>query len=196
MSDVEESTSGAVCTLDGVCIEPEAEAKTTDVSLPKSEDRQSSDEPPSTSELSKGKGHSNKLPRRKKKGGGNSSSSNNSIIKNVHTQHELDTLVHSQEAVIVEYMTSWCGACKGIAPYYEELAQNADVVVSAQVLCDKNKETKKLATAQGVSSYPVFVLYQDGSSVGRWNGADRGKLEKAFERLNGGGGGKKKNRKR
>jgi len=56
------------------------------------------------------------------------------------------------------------------------------------VVCDKNKETKKLATSFGVTSYPVFVIFEHGQESSRWNGADQGKLEKAFERAAGGGG--------
>jgi thioredoxin 1 len=137
---------------------------------------------------------------RKKKVAGNTSSSLMSI-QNLHSQQALNALVSTSEAVVVEFMTSWCGACKGIAPYYEELASShADLgVQSAQVLCDKNRETKKLAAAYGVTSYPVFVMFENGSDVGKWNGADRGKLEKAFERLSGsnsGRGGAKGRRKK
>lgn len=171
MSEDNTSSAPAVCTLDGVCLEPAVLEETTE-DEPGTTEKQAAPQP--------------KAPRRNKK----KSNTSSTIIKNVHSQPELNTLINSNEAVVVEFMTSWCGACKGIAPLYEELAETNDVAC-AQVLCDKNKETKKLATAHGVSSYPVFVLYQDGASVGRWNGADRGKLEKAFERLSGGGGKKK-----
>lgn len=117
-------------------------------------------------------------------------SSSNALMKALHSQQELDAYTAQNEAVIVEFSTSWCGACKSIQPMYEELAgANSETVKAAQVMCDKNKETKKLAAAHGVSSYPVFVLFAQGKSDGRWEGADRGKLEKAFERLAGGGKG-------
>jgi thioredoxin 1 len=113
------------------------------------------------------------------------------FLKALHTQQELDKLISENDAVIVEFKTSWCGACKAIEPLLEELAQvHAASVQVAVVMCDKNKETKKLATAHNVSSYPVFVLFQSGAVDGRWDGADNGKLEKAFERLSGDGGGR------
>jgi thioredoxin 1 len=113
------------------------------------------------------------------------------FLKALHTQQELDKLISQNDAVIVEFKTSWCGACKAIEPLLEELAEvHTESVGVAVVMCDKNKETKKLATAHNVSSYPVFVLFQNGAVDGRWNGADDGKLEKAFERLSGGGGGR------
>lgn len=114
----------------------------------------------------------------------NSKSSASAHIKQLHTQQELDSLIQQEETVIVEFVTTWCGACKSIQPLYDELAAaHTDAVLSAQVVCDKNKETKKLATAMGVRSYPVFFVYDtQGNESIRWNGADVGKLEKAFEK--------------
>jgi thiol-disulfide isomerase/thioredoxin len=90
--------------------------------------------------------------------------------------------------VIVEFVTTWCGACKSIQSHYEQLASQQHsigsdgiVIQATQVICDKNKETKKFATASGVKSYPVFFVYQNGRESTRWNGADVGKLEKAFD---------------
>ncbi|CAB9497366.1 Thioredoxin [Seminavis robusta] len=122
------------------------------------------------------------------------------VIKKVYTQQDLDGLLGEasssfKDVMVVEFVTTWCGACKGIAPLWEELASlhSADVQC-AQVVCDKNKETKKLAQAQGIKSYPVFKVYdtQSGNMTQTWNGADRGKLEKVFDNMSGGKGGGKK----
>jgi thiol-disulfide isomerase/thioredoxin len=136
---------------------------------------------------------------KKKKKTGSSSA----FIKTLHSEQDLSALLESNEAVIVEFLASWCGACAAIEPLYEELAESAAASEgqgpqSAQVISDKNKETKKMAANVSVGSYPVFVVFENGNETGRWNGADRGKLEKAFDRLGqgrggrGGMGGKKK----
>ena len=119
--------------------------------------------------------------------------SSSSFIKTLHSQQELSAMLESNEAVIVEFLASWCGACAGIEPLYEDLPASADEghgPKAAQVISDKNKETKKLAASFGVGSYPVFVVFENGIESGRWNGADRGKLEKTFDRLGEGGGGR------
>ena len=117
-----------------------------------------------------------------------------SSFKQIHSQTELDGLISVNDAVIIEFKTSWCGACKTIERLFEELSiNNAEEVMTGQVMCDKNKETKKLAAAHGITSYPVFIVFEQGGVSTKWNGADSGKLEKAFERLSGGrrvGGGK------
>jgi thiol-disulfide isomerase/thioredoxin len=110
-----------------------------------------------------------------------------SPIATLHGQQDLDAFVSTNNAVVIEFMTSWCGACKGIEEYYKELStSHQEFVRSARVLCDKNKQTKKLAAGHNVNSYPVFIVFKDGIVASRWDGADRGKLESAFERLAGG----------
>lgn len=166
--------------VNGVCLAPKREEEE------KSEDNPPEDE--SNNDSTKEDQPQKKKHASKKK---HSGSANPSIHK-IHTQQEMDSLLSSNEAVIVEFMTSWCGACKGIEPLWEELAtEHIHAVACAQVVCDKNKETKKLATAFGVKSYPVFAVFENGNNSQKWNGADRGKLEETFEKLGGGGGGKK-----
>lgn len=139
----------------------------------------------------------NKRRNNKNKGGGTQQSV--SPIQQIHTQNDLNKLLQQNNTVLLEFVTTWCGACHGIQPLYEELAQtevennaNSDAMLrSTQVVCDKNKETKKLASMNGVGSYPVFVLYRQGREVSKWKGADVGKLEKTFENFGGGSGGKR-----
>lgn len=123
------------------------------------------------------------------------SKNTSTTLPKIHSQQDLDRLKDSNDTtmLMVEYITTWCGACKGIAPRLEELAKlHADSdgggVAVYQVYCDsKNKETKKLVAAMGISSYPVFVVYSNGTQVQKWNGADIGKLEGAFKKYAGGG---------
>ena len=126
-----------------------------------------------------------------KKKKGNKSSSN---ITPLHSQQDIDTFLSKNDAVILEFMTDWCGACESIEGYFDELADEfgrTDGVRCARINCDKNKQTKKAATTYNIKSYPIFVAFRDGSLTTRFDGADKGKLEAMFERL-GGGGGKKK----
>lgn len=131
------------------------------------------------------------------------STNSSSFIQNIYSQHELDALLQKQsdgigpEIIIVEFVTTWCGACKSIQPLFEKLAsqQEPDQLMATQVVCDKNKQTKKYATSVNINSYPVFWVFRNGKEMTRWNGADVGKLEKVFSQTMTSGkrkGGKKK----
>ena len=139
-------------------------------------------------------------------------------IIQIHSEHDLDQLLHSKSAfVLVEFVTTWCGACKSIQSLYEELAAAATplpfnkeedddndttdeaerFLTCAQVTCDKNKQTKKLALKHRVTSYPVFLLFEFGKQIDRWDGADRGKLMNVFDKMDRTNGKKtKKNKKK
>ena len=151
--------------------------------------------------------------RKTKKGTTKKQSSNGNLIQ-IHSEHDFDKLITSKSEgslILVEFVTTWCGACKSILPLYEELSTKAastgaadddddeDVqIVCTQVICDKNKQTKKLATKYQIGSYPVFLVLEASNNgnkqIDRWEGADQGKLIKVFERFDGdsGGGGKSK----
>jgi len=107
-----------------------------------------------------------------------------SSIAKLHSQHDLDSFLSSNNVVIVKFITLWCGACKTIEEYYEDLSLSHQEYIScAKVVCDKNKQTKKLAALFKIKSYPVFIVFKDGAMTNRFDGADRGKLEVTFERL-------------
>ena len=129
----------------------------------------------------------------KKKKDTTKSSSN---ITTLHSQQDIDAFLSKNDAVVIEFMTDWCGACKSIEKYYDELAEefgSTDGVRCARLNCEKNKQTKKVAASYNIKSYPVFAAFRDENLASRFDGADKGKLEAMFERL-GGGGGKKKGR--
>ena len=107
-----------------------------------------------------------------------------SSITTIHTKQDLDSILSSNEYVIVEFMTSWCTACQSIHDYYDNLSfQNQEWILSTNIPCDKNKQTKKLMSMFHITSYPVFLVFQNTNIIHRWNGADKGKLEGLYERL-------------
>ena len=114
-------------------------------------------------------------------------------VRQVHTQQDLDRLLDATRdddeqqqprPLLVEFVTTWCSACHSIQPFLDTLAvEHAAHIRCARVVCDKNKETKRLAAAYGIQSYPVFVVLEGGKmTTDRWEGADVGKLEKMFEK--------------
>lgn len=127
-----------------------------------------------------------------------SAATSHGAVRTLHSQADLNALLASNNdttpTVIVEFIATWCGACKSIAEQWQDLAaEHKDgYIVCATVVCDKNKTTQKLSAEFGVKSYPVFIVWHQGQQVHKWNGADIGKLVKAFEKYGAAGGGGKK----
>src|SRR5215475_14425809 len=62
--------------------------------------------------------------------------------------------------VLVDFWAEWCGPCKMIAPFLEELAVDKDEsVVVAKVNIDDNPLTP---TKYGVRGIPTLMLFRNG----------------------------------
>ena len=76
--------------------------------------------------------------------------------------------------LLVDFTASWCGPCKMIGPYFEELAGKFPGVVFVKVDVD---DLDDVAAECGISAMPTFQLYSNGVKVEELTGADKGKLE-------------------
>jgi len=76
--------------------------------------------------------------------------------------------------VVVDFHAVWCGPCKMIAPFLEELSTTmADKIVVLKVDVD---ECEELSTRFGISSMPTFVFLKNGAQVEKFSGANKDKL--------------------
>jgi thioredoxin 1 len=81
------------------------------------------------------------------------------LITTSDTSFEVDVL-KSPKPVVVDFWAEWCGPCKMIAPFLEELAVDKDeAVVVAKVNIDDNPLTP---TRYGVRGIPTLMLFRNG----------------------------------
>ena len=65
--------------------------------------------------------------------------------------------------MVVDFWATWCGPCKKVGPYIEELAeQYADQAIIGKVDVDENDE---LALRFGIRNIPTLLFFKDGSDV-------------------------------
>ena len=83
-----------------------------------------------------------------------------SIIQTTDTGFEQDVL-KSGKTILVDFWAEWCGPCKAIAPYLEdvdsELGQQIQVV---KVNIDDNPLTP---TRYGVRGIPTLMIFKNGA---------------------------------
>ena len=64
------------------------------------------------------------------------------------------------EPVLVDFWAEWCGPCKMVAPFLDELAgEMAGQLTVAKVKIDENPQTPR---KYGVRGIPTMILFKDG----------------------------------
>jgi thioredoxin 2 len=79
------------------------------------------------------------------------------------------TLEESDVPVLVDFYADWCGPCKMMAPYVDQLArENAGRAIIAKLDTDRNQRT---AGGFGIRGIPTSIVFLRGKEVSRQVGA-------------------------
>lgn len=108
-----------------------------------------------------------------------------SLTDSAHFKTLLAETHANNELLVVDYLTTWCGPCKMVAPQVEQLAQDLEHkgLRVAKFTCDASDANKKWAMTQQIKSLPTFRVYRDGAEqhVSQVVGTKIGELRKMVE---------------
>ena len=80
-----------------------------------------------------------------------------------------ETLISSNELVIIDFWASWCGPCRMVGPLVEELAGDYDgKAVIGKVNVDHNSDVSQRF---GIRNIPTILFLKNGEVVGKSVGA-------------------------
>ncbi|MGN0037202.1 MAG: thioredoxin [Bacteroidaceae bacterium] len=93
-----------------------------------------------------------------------------------------EELVQQNEYMVVDFWATWCGPCRQIAPYIEELAEEYQGKIAVGK-CDVD-ENDELPGQFGVRNIPTVLFLKNGELVNKSVGAvTKSKLKDLFEDL-------------
>lgn len=99
------------------------------------------------------------------------------MVKCISSESEISV----KGGVVIDFFATWCGPCKRIAPYFEDLADKYyPVVAFLKVDVDESPE---LVDKFNINAMPTFVFLKDGVVVKKVEGADIASLEAGFALL-------------
>lgn len=91
-----------------------------------------------------------------------------SVLHASDTSFERDVL-KADKPVVVDFWAEWCGPCKMIAPYLDDIANElGDRVQVVKVNIDENPLTP---TKYGVRGIPTLMIFKNGAAVATKVGA-------------------------
>ena len=83
-------------------------------------------------------------------------------------------MTSDERVTIVKFTASWCGPCKKIASFYEDLAKAHPEAMFLTVDVDDNPDASAFAQ---VRAMPTFQVYRNGTKIAECVGADCGRLQ-------------------
>ena len=79
-----------------------------------------------------------------------------------------EQIKNSDKTVLLDFYADWCGPCRMVSPFVEEIAEENSQYLVGKINVDEEPE---LAQAFGVSSIPMLVVMKNGKIVNQSTGA-------------------------
>ena len=94
------------------------------------------------------------------------------------TLEELKEFIESNTKVAIDFFATWCGPCKKIAPYFEQLSTLFPAIRFAKVNCD-NVDLDEFR----IQSLPTFIFFANGTECDRIIGANKDILNSTIAKM-------------
>jgi len=95
----------------------------------------------------------------------------------------LKTLLNGNKYVVADFHAVWCGPCKAVAPFYEQLSKANSAPGKADFVKINIDEQPELAAQYKIQAVPTFIVFKDGKPIEEIRSANAPALKKAVEKM-------------
>lgn len=89
-----------------------------------------------------------------------------SIVKITKENFE-EVVLKADKKVLLDFWATWCGPCRMIAPFVEEIAEEREDILVGKIDVDEERD---LAISFGIASIPTLVVMEKGEKKGQMLG--------------------------
>lgn len=90
-------------------------------------------------------------------------------MKQIATNDNFAGIISAGVPVMVDFWATWCGPCRMISPYVDELADEYDGKATV-VKCNVD-DCEDIAAQYGIRNIPTILFFKDGQVVDKMVGA-------------------------
>jgi thioredoxin 1 len=99
-------------------------------------------------------------------------------MKSISSLDEFHQLIQIHPTIIIKFSAKWCGPCKAIQPFFEQLASTNPGIFFATCDCDLCPEISDLCS---IESLPTFIKFKQGKKVQSVSGSSKTELAKLVQ---------------
>lgn len=84
------------------------------------------------------------------------------------TKDNFNEITNSDKTVLLDFYADWCGPCRMVAPFVEEIADENPQILVCKINVDNEPE---LAQQFAVSTIPTLIVIKEGKITNQLSGA-------------------------
>jgi thioredoxin 1 len=104
------------------------------------------------------------------------------VVHSIKTSHDFHEVINKYQYVLIDFCANWCGPCKKIAPFVEELSNKCEYshIYFCKIDVDEVDEVSNMFDVQ---SLPTFIILKESKVINKFEGASNEKLINLLSQL-------------